>query len=145
MIISGDFFTLCCRSVGLHIHVHCTFLHTHTTNDILQKNYIKGTVSRDGMDILPYIFRKLLKNAKIHDFIKGPVNHEHLKDWIQRCTRYCIPKSMVYSKLRCSKVTTLVRCQRYGLEIDAYFSPNRTVFKTEKIQFAGLNNSHIFS
>ena len=27
---------------------------------------------------------------------------------------------MVYSKVQCSKVTTLVRCQTYNLEIEAY-------------------------
>ena len=44
---------------------------------------------------------------------------------------------MVYSNFRCSKVTTLVRCQTYCLEIEAYFSTNRAVCKTEQFQFAG--------
>ena len=41
-------------------------------------------------------------------------------------------------------ITTLFRCQTYGLEIEAYFSTNRTVCKTEQFQFAVLNNSRIF-
>ena len=36
---------------------------------------------------------------KKRDFVKGPVNHYHLK--------YCTPNSLVYSKLQCSKETTL--------------------------------------
>ena len=45
---------------------------------------VKGTVSRDGGGMLRYIFGKLLKNAiasdEKMDFVKGRVNHEHLKD-----------------------------------------------------------------
>ena len=47
---------------------------------------VKGTVSRDGRGMLLYIFRRhLKKNAIASDeknviCVKGPVNHEHLKD-----------------------------------------------------------------
>ena len=74
---------------------------------------------------------------KKRDFVKGPVNHEHLKDSALH--------QVLYSKLQCSKVTTLVWSQTYGLEIEAYFSTIRTVCKTEQFQFAMLNNLRIFS
>jgi len=62
-------------------HINNSYLIFFSTNDLyfLFLSF-KGTVSRDGRGMLLYIFRKLLKKEKKHDFVKGPVNHEHLKD-----------------------------------------------------------------
>ena len=58
----------------------------------------KGTVSREGSCMLPYEFRKLLKNAIASDeknmiLLKGQLTMTIKK--IQGCTRYCIQNSMV--------------------------------------------------
>jgi len=52
---------------------------------------------------------------------------------------------MVFSKLRCSKVTTLVPCQTYDLQIDAYFSTFRNFCQIAEFQLAGLKNTAIWN
>ena len=70
------------------------------------------------------------------DFVKGPVSHEHLKDSALYQVLYSKYSSMVYSKLQCSKVTTLVRCHTYNLETEAYFSTLRNFCQTEQFKFS---------
>ena len=40
--------------------------------------------------------------------------------------------------MRCSKVTTLVLCQTYNLETEAYFSTLRNFCQTEQFKFSGF-------
>ena len=89
------------------------------------------------------ILGKLLKNAIACDdinviLLQGQLTmHEHIKD-----SALCqVLFSLVYSKLRCSKVRTLVRCQTYNLEMEAYFSTLNNFCQTEQFQFAVLKNS----
>ena len=58
---------------------------------------------------------------------KGPVNYEHLKDSALYQVSYSkyYGTGYLYSKFWCSKVTTLVWCQTYNLEIEAYFSTGK--------------------
>ena len=55
---------------------------------------------------------------KKRDFVKGPVKHEHFK----ASALYQVLYSKWHGKfqiIRCPKVTTLVRCQTYNLEMEA--------------------------
>ena len=62
------------------------------------------------------------------DFVKGPVNHEHLKD-----------------SALCSKVTTMVRYPTYNLEMEAYVSTLCNFCQTERFQLAVFKNTVIWN